>query len=176
MKINIPLVKVPLRYGLIASLIAFASVIVLFYAGKHPFLIPMYADFRIFLFGLFIFFSLKEFRDQHQQGTLYFFQGMVASYVFLLSFALLSALFIWLFAVTNSGFITEFVSLFIEQARTIPTEDIERLGKDNFERNLEEVSHTNAFGMSKLYFRQSLLIGFFISIIVTIILRKQPKL
>jgi hypothetical protein len=175
MKINTPLTKVPLRYGVIASIIAFALVVVLFYAGKHPFLIPMYADFRIFLFGLFIFFSLKEYRDQYQQGTLYFFQGMIASYVFLLSFAVLSALFIWLFATAKGSFITEFVSLFIEQARTIPTEDIERVGKDNFERNLEEVSHTNAFGMAKLYFRQSLLIGFFISLIITIILRKQPK-
>ncbi len=175
MKINTPLVRVPLRYGIIASLIAFALVVVLFYADKHPFLIPMYADFRIFLFGLFIFFSLKEYRDQYQQGVLYFFQGMVASYIFLLSFALLSASFIWLFASMNEEFIKQFISLFIEQARTIPTEDIERLGKDNFERNLEEVSYTNAFGMAKLYFRQSLLIGFFISIIVTIILRKQPK-
>lgn len=175
MKINTPLIRVPLRYGVIATLIAFTLVLVLFYAGKHPFLIPMYADFRIFLFGLFIFFSLKEYRDQYQQGTLFFFQGMVASYIFLVSFAVLSASFVWLFAAFNSNFITEFVNLFIEQARAIPTEDIERVGKDNFERNLEEVSHTNAFGLAKLYFRQSLLIGFFISIIVTIILRKQPK-
>ncbi|NBP70267.1 MAG: DUF4199 domain-containing protein [Cytophagia bacterium] len=175
MKINTPLVWVPLRYGAIASIIAFALVVVLYFGGRHPFLIPMYADFRIFLFGLFLFFSLKEFRDQYKQGVLYFFQGMVASYVFLLSFALLSASFIWVFAATNDEFVKEFIRLFIEQASTIPMEDIERVGKDNFERNLAGVSNTNAFEMAKNYFRQSLLIGFFISIIVTIILRKQPK-
>ena len=175
MKINSPLVKVPVKYGAIASLVSLALLVMLFYTGKHPFLIPMYADFRIFLFGVFIFFSLKEYRDQHQQGILYFFQGMVGSYVFLLTFAFLSSLFTWLLTQVDASFVDEFIRLFIEQARTIPVEDIERVGKDNFERNLEEVSRTNGFGMAKLYFRQSLLIGFFISIIITIILRKQPK-
>ncbi len=175
MKINVPLVKVPIKYGAIASLISLALLLMLFYTGKHPFLIPMYADFRIFLFGVFIFFSLKEYRDQHQQGILYFFQGMVGSYIFLLAFALLSSLFVWGLTQVDNSFVDEFIKLFIEQAGTIPAEDIERVGKDNFERNLEEVSRTNGFGMAKLYFRQSLLIGFFISIIITIILRKQPK-
>lgn len=175
MKINSLLVKISLRYGIIASIIAFALVLLLFYAGKHPFLIPMYADFRIFLFGLFIFFLLKEYRDQYQQGTLYFSQGMIGSYVFLLSFSLLSSALVWLLAANSDSFVTEFVRLFTEQARTIPIEEIERVGKSDFERNLEEVSGTNALGMARQYFIQSIWIGFFMSIIVTIILRKQPK-
>lgn len=176
MKINTPLVKVLARYGVLAALFGIALVVVLFYADKHPFLIPVYADFRIFLFAVFIFFGLKEVRDQHQQGILYFWQGMVGSYVFLVSFALLAALGIGILAAVDDSFVKEFVRLFTEQARNIPAEEIERVGKENFDRNLEALSDTNSFELVKLHVKQSLMIGFFISIIITIILRKQPKL
>lgn len=175
MKINSPLIKIALRYGAIASLIGFALVVMLFYTGKHPFLIPVYADFRIFLFGVFIFFALKEYRDQQGQGILYFWQGMVGSYVLLLSFGLLAAMAVYLFTLADASFVTEFVRLFTEQAKSIPAEELERVGKEDFERNLLELSNTNGYNMALLHFKQSLIIGFFISIIVTIVLRKQPK-
>jgi len=150
-------------------------VVMLFYTGKHPFLIPVYADFRIFLFGVFIFFALKEYRDQQGQNILYFWQGMVGSYVFLLSFGLLAALAVYLLTLADSSFVTEFVRLFTEQAKGIPPEELERVGKEDFERNLSELSNTNGYNMALLHFKQSLIIGFFISIIITIVLRKQPK-
>lgn len=175
MKINSPIVKVAFRYGAIASLIGFALVAMLFYTGKHPFLIPVYADFRIFLFGVFIFFALKEYRDQQGGGILYFWQGMVGSYVFILSFALLAALAIYLLTLADTSFVTEFVRLFTEQAKSIPKEELERVGKIDFDRNLLELSRTNGYHLASLHFKQSLIIGFFISIIITIVLRKQPK-
>lgn len=175
MKINSPLILIALRYGAIASLIGFALVVMLFYTGKHPFLIPVYADFRIFLFGVFIFFALKEYRDQQGQNILYFWQGMVGSYVFLLSFGLLAALAVYLLTLADTSFVTEFVRLFTEQANGIPPEELERVGKEDFERNLSELSNTNGYNMALLHFKQSLIIGFFISIIITIVLRKQPK-
>lgn len=175
MKINSPLIKIALRYGAIASVIGFALVVMLFYTDKHPFLIPVYADFRIFLFGVFIFFALKEYRDQQGEGILYFWQGMVGSYVFLLSFGLAAALAVYLLTLADTSFVTEFVRLFTEQAKSIPLEELERVGKEDFERNLLELSNTNGYNMALLHFKQSLIIGFFISIIITIVLRKQPK-
>jgi hypothetical protein len=175
MKINSPLVKIAYKYGAMASLIGFALVVMLFYSGKHPFLIPVYADFRIFLFGVFIFFALKEYREQYGEGILYFWQGMVGSYVFLLSFGLLAAMAVFLFSLVEASFVTEFVRLFTEQAKAIPAEELERVGKVDFERNLLELSNTNGYQLALLHGKQSLIIGFFISIIITIVLRKQPK-
>jgi hypothetical protein len=175
MTINSPLLKIALRYGLVASVIGFALVVLLFYTNKHPFLIPVYIDFRIFLFGVFIFFALKEFREQYAQGILYFWQGMVGSYVFILSFAAATALAIYLLAWIDITFVSEFVRLFTEQASSIPKEELDRVGKEDFARNLSALSNTNGLNMAMLHFKQSLIIGFFISIIVTIILRKQPK-
>ena len=113
--------------------------------------------------------------DQEVQGILYFWQGMVGSYVLLLSFGLLAAMAVYLFALVDTSFVTEFVRLFTEQAKSIPAEELERVGKEDFERNLLELSNTNGYNMALLHFKQSLIIGFFISIIITIVLRKQPK-
>lgn len=175
MRINSPLIKIALRYGLVASVIGFALVVLLFYTNKHPFLIPVYVDFRIFLFGVFIFFALKEFREHYAQGILYFWQGMVGSYIFIVSFAATTALAIYVLSVADATFVSEFVRLFTEQASSIPKEELERVGKEDFERNLVALSHTNGFNMAALHFKQSLIIGFFVSIIITIVLRKQPK-
>jgi hypothetical protein len=175
MKINSPLVKVPALYAALASVVAIALVLFLYYTNKHPFLIPVYADFRIFLFGVFLFFGLKEYRERHQQGILYFWQGMVGSYVFLIAFSLLTGLFVFTLASVDGSFVSEFVRLFTEQARAFPAEEIERVGKENFERNLSAVADTNAGSMAQAYVTQNFLIGFFISIIITVVLRKQPK-
>src|SRR5688500_20209687 len=77
-----PVVKVPLKYGVLAGIIASGLLTALYYLDRHPFLIPVYLDFRIILFGIFIFFVLREIRVYHQGGFLYFFQGIVASFLF----------------------------------------------------------------------------------------------
>jgi len=70
-----PLFKVPFRYGLIGGAIGCAVIATLYYMGRHPFLLPIIFDFRIIMFSVFIFLSLKEVRDYYLQGTLFFGRG-----------------------------------------------------------------------------------------------------
>ena len=81
-----PIFRIPLRYGAIAGALGAILLIGLFYMGKHPFLIEIYLDFRIFIFGVFIFFTLKELRDYVYGGILYFWQGIIASFIFTVVF------------------------------------------------------------------------------------------
>ena len=171
-----PLIKVPLVNGVIAGALGAVLTIVLYYLSSHPFLIPVYLDFRILLFGFFIFFTLKEFRDLHQEGILYFWQGLIASFIFVNVFGIVAGGIIWIFALTVPVFVSEYISQQLETLRNIPNEVIERIGKDVYDRNLELLPATNAFDLASLYFTQSLIIGFFISIILSVILRRQPKI
>ncbi len=170
-----PLVKVPLKYGVIAGALGALLVIGLYYLGRHPFIIPVYLDFRIFLFGIFIFFTLKELRDYWFGGVLYFWQGLIASLLFTVLFALIASLTITVFASAAPVFVRDYVSLTVEQLRSLPPEVIEKIGKDVYERNLEMLPATNAFDLALLYFTQSFMISFFISIIISVVLRRQPK-
>ena len=77
-----PLFKVALKYALTASLLAITLVIILFYTGKHPLLIPIAYDFRILLFGVFIYFSIREFKTFHNSGELHCWQGLLIGIFF----------------------------------------------------------------------------------------------
>lgn len=169
------LVKVSLRYGLLAGVIGSALLIGLYYMGRHPFLIPVYIDFRIILFGVFIFFTLREIRDYYQNGTMYFWQGFVASFLFTLAYAVLSSLAIVVFMEVVPAFVDDYITLSVAQLKSLPSEVIDSIGSEVYERNLSMLPETDAADLGLLYFLQSFLISLFISIILSVILRRQPQ-
>jgi hypothetical protein len=132
-------------------------------------------DFRIFLYGIFIFFALKEYREFHQQGVLYLWQGMGGSFVVVATAALVGSMLLRIFGEVESNFIPSYVAAMTEYLEAFPEEDIKRIGKDAYERNLMELPSTNMGQISILYMFQSFAIGLFVSIILSVILRKQPK-
>jgi hypothetical protein len=170
-----PLLKVPVIYGAIAGILGFFIIVILYYLGYHPFGIPVHLDFRIFLFGIFIFFSLKEVRDIHNGGVLYFWEGSIASFLFVLAFGIISSILIAIFTVSVPEFLDSYIRLKIDFLKNLPVDVIDKIGKDVVESNLKSLPATNAFDLITLYFWQSLMIGAFISIILSVILRKQPK-
>jgi len=170
-----PFFQVPLKYGAIAGVIGAALVVTLYYLNRHPFLVPVQFDFRIILFAVFLFFSLKEFRDYYQGGELYFWQGLIMSFLFVATFAVVAATLMSVFSALVPDFVASYIRLFTEQLRTWKPEDIDRIGKEVFERNLKQLPSTNTFDLALLYISQSFGIGLFISIILSVVLRKQPK-
>jgi hypothetical protein len=170
-----PLVKVPLKYGVIAAVVGTGLVILLYYLNQHPFLINIVMDFRVILFGIFIFFSLKELRDYHQDGILYFWQGLIGSFIFVATFAVLASGMIAVFITIVPEFLQSYILLATERVKSLPPEVIKQIGKDVYERNLVLLPSTNVFDLASLYFWQSFMIGLFISIILSVILRRQPK-
>jgi hypothetical protein len=170
-----PLVAVPLKYGAIAGVLGIVVVLGLYYLGKHPFLFPVYTDFRIFLFGVFIFFTLKELRDFNYGGVLYFWEGLIGSFIFTAAFAIIASAGVGIFSSLVHDFVTSYISMSVEQLKALPADVIARIGKDVYERNLAMLPTTNAFDLAMLYCVQCFMIGFFISIILSVILRRQPK-
>lgn len=170
-----PLVKVPLKYGAIGGMLGIFVVVGLYYLNPHPFLIPVFFDFRIILFAVLIYFTLREFRDYHQGGVLYFWQGIIASFLFIGTFAIMAAGGIWLFIQFVPLFLQSYIDSSLAQIRGLSDDVIARIGKDIYQRNLELLPTTNGFDLAMLYFWQSYMIGLFISIILSVILRRQPK-
>jgi hypothetical protein len=164
------------KYGALASILGFLAIIGFYYMGKHPMLFPPYLDFRVLLFGIFTYFCLREYRTYQNNGILYFWEGLIGSFAFVTVFAVLVSAGVYILSSTNENFIKSFVTLFREQVKTFPPDVVKQIGKENIERNLNELSATTPFDMARNYFVQSYLISFFISIILSVILRKQPKL
>ena len=175
MKHLTPLVPISIRYGSIAAALSVSLMIVMYYLGRHPLMVAPFMDFRIFLYGIFIFFSLKEYREYHQEGVLYFWQGMIGSFILVATAAILGAFLIWIFGKWETNFIPSYITAMTDYLKGFPEADIKRIGKDAFERNLAELPSTNIQQIASLYIVQSFGIGLFVSIILSVILRKQPK-
>jgi hypothetical protein len=163
------------RNGAIAGALGFVLMLVLFYMGKHPFLFPIYFDFRFVLISVFLVITLKEYRDDYQQGILYFSQGMIISLVFTIVFALVASLLIGLFGLLVADFLNSYIMLAKEQLSNIGAEMIEQIGKETYEKAMQELPNTRITDLMIDYFIKSFIISFFLSIIISVILRKQPK-
>ncbi len=170
-----PLVSIGIRNGAIAAAVSILLLVFMYYMGRHPLMVSPFLDFRILLFGVFIFFSLREFRDIHQDGTLYFWQGMLGSFIMVMVTATVASMLLLMFCSVESNFIPSYIKAATEYFKTFPQEDINRIGKEVYDRNLSLLPSTNSKQVAGLYFAQSIMIGLFVSIILSVILRKQPK-
>ena len=169
------LFKISARYGAVCGTLAFALLLISYYLGRHPMLISPLLDFRILLFGIFTFFALREFRDFYQEGLLSFAQGMLGALVVVFVSSVITALALVAFGNWEDGFVKLFISQSLEYLKTFPKEDIERIGKEAYQRNLDALPATNISALASTYFVQGSVIGFFVSIIISVILRQQPK-
>lgn len=168
------IVRIAFRYGSISGGLVLAFILVMFYMDKHPFLVNPFLDPRIPVLGLMLFFGLKELRDYYQSGALYFGQGMVTSFLTTLFCAAICWCGILVFSSLEDRFVTTFIAQATEQTKSFSPEDIERIGKATFEQSLAELQKADKFFMAGRYFFQTFIISFFISLIVTVILRRTP--
>jgi uncharacterized membrane protein len=174
-----PIYSVPLKYGLIGSVCAMALILVLYYAGKHPLLIPIFYDFRIFLFGVFIFFALREFKEYYNNNILQFWQGMVMGIGIYVIIGLLVAMFI----VTFSNIVPDFHDSYIQgtlKGLELDKEQLVNQGKitiseEEFQKQIEQLKASPAYVLGIDYFIKSCLLGFFLTIILAVILRKSEN-
>lgn len=116
--------RIGARYGAIAAVLSVSLMIVMFYLGRHPLMVAPFVDFRILLYGIFIFFALKEYREYHQEGILYFWQGMVGSFFVVLTAAVVGSLLLYAFGNLEMNFIPSYVSAMTEYLKGFPEEDI----------------------------------------------------
>lgn len=176
MKNASPLVRVSVRNGLIGGILGFCMLVVLYYIRPiHPLLLvnPL-LDIRIFVFPIFIFFTLKEYKARFSDGILYFWQGMISSYIFLIIYGLICFTGIAVFAFAVPEFSKDYTHQSIELLKQNP-DFIKKIGEEEFKRNFTEATPTNGLRLGFVYFMTTLAIGFFISLLLTVIMRKTNQ-
>ncbi|MEJ2004258.1 MAG: DUF4199 domain-containing protein [Cyclobacteriaceae bacterium] len=171
-----PIVRVPLKYGFFGGLLAIIVLGFLFYFGSnHPQLFPVFLDFRILLFAVFIFFSIKEFKDYYQAGTLHFWQGMIVGITCYLSISIFVSIAIAVFGSVEEEYVDRYVSEISAVLSENSTAIIEKVGEESFRTQMEALPLTTVYDLAIDYLLKSMFIGLFLTIIISVILRRQPK-
>ncbi|MFM9076233.1 MAG: DUF4199 domain-containing protein [Bacteroidota bacterium] len=171
-----PLVTVMARYGLISGLLSLASAISFYYMGKHPFWIYPMFDVRILFIAIFLVFGLREVRDYFFGGILFFWQGLGGSLVFLGVMATLCYAGIMAFGSVEPGFLQEYIRQGFEQISALSPDALQQIGAPAVEETKQHLPNTTLEWMARRYATQTFGFGFFITIIIAVVLRRQPKI
>ena len=176
-KLRNPLTAVPLKYGLVGTVLTIASIVVMYLFVRHPMAViasnPL-LDIRIPLYALLIFASLKEFKDYHGAGILHFWQALVIGVVVYMITSLGSGIFIYIFSEIDSS---QFLSKYIEQTKYYfdlnKAEYIAQLGEARYNQAIEGVDRITALSLTSQYLLQSTLIGLFLTFLMAVLMRKK---
>lgn len=176
LKAQNPLLLVPFKYGFIGSLIIILGLLVLFYLGRHPLLLNPVLDVRIPIYALIIFISLKVFKDHYSGGVMHFWQGLAMGLIAYLVMAFIAALFIYIFSeIGNTHFLSEFIRIKTEQLIANKEAYVEAygVGEKAYNYAIEGLPLTQGSDLALHYIRQSMPIGLFLTIILSVLLRNK---
>ena len=171
-----PLVNVMARYGFIAGLLSLVSMVSFFYMGKHPFWVfPMF-DVRILFIAIFLVFGLREVRDYFFGGILFFWQGLGGSLVFMSVMAAISYVGVLAFGTFEHNFLQEYIRQGLQQISTLTPDALEQIGAPAVEETKKNLPVTSLEWMARRYALQTFAFGFFLTIIIAVVLRRQPSI
>lgn len=168
-----PLFKVPVKYALIAGLLGAVLIVFLYYVGRHPLLIPIIFDYRLLLLPLFLFFTMKEYRDVHNEKVMHFWEGMSIGFILYVAMGLVLGGFIFLLSVwIDPGFLNDYISISIEQLVNNKQEFLDAIGEEAYQASLEILPQTTAVDLALDYLIKTCAIGLLMTIIISVILRR----
>lgn len=174
MNLKNPLLSVPIKFGSFAGILAITMFFVLYFMELNPFVESRLMD--IILLPIFIFFSLKDFRDVRNGGVLHYWQGMTVGVLMYLLMATISALFIYIFTTwIDPNVLHEYIADRVNLMQESKVQFLEQLGEDTYEKAIVDVSATKPITLAIDDFLKKSIIGLMLTIMISIILRKQPK-
>lgn len=167
------MIGIPLRYALIGIFLYGTLFLLLYLLGHNPLVVGRPWDFGFILIPVMIFFSIKDFKSNYNQGELRFWQGMSCGFVTYFVLAMGAALFIYIFLTfadhtVLEGYIQDRTQL-LENSRK---EFIEQLGEKLYHEQLAKMGDTSALVVALDDFWKKLVIGLFLTILIAAILRK----
>ena len=100
---------------------------------------------------------------------------MIGGLAVVLIMTTITSILLYVFGMLEKDFVQTYIEQITAYLKSFSNEDIEKIGKENYERNLSSLPTTNMPQLTQIYFVQGLVIGFFVNIVLSVILRRQPK-
>jgi putative flippase GtrA len=166
--------KIALKYGLTGAILNIVALVVLYQIGSNPIISNTLSGMLVLI--LFVFFAVKEFRDVYNHKQLHFWQGLLLGTATYLIIAIVSAGFYYLYL---SYFDQELLITIKEVQRSFlasnESEMVKERGEDWFRKNLEMIDEITVADLAWDDFLRKAGIGVFVTIIISVILRRVPK-
>jgi len=177
---NKPLLAVPIKYGLVASIFNIILLVIFFQMGRHPLLIPIYFDSRIIIFLIFIYFAIRDYRENHNGGYLHLWEGMILGIITYVIVGIVGAFFIKIYGSINPEFLSGYISDTVQGMEANKEELVNgsqkvKMTQEEYDGYVEIVKNTTISNLAVDYFIKTLIIGFLIPMIYSVFFRKVNR-
>lgn len=164
--------KVSFKYAVFCAVFLIALFVLGLSLGNSPF-VDFF--FHVLFFGIFIFFALKDFKINIYEGYLHFWQGMTIGFYLYTISALIFSIFLGIYLYIDSSVLMEYKQstiAFLEPKKDIYTEQI---GEDGFQTQLDSINAITLYDLWRISSIKKIIAGFFVTPVISIILRNKPK-
>jgi hypothetical protein len=168
------MLKVSLKYGISGGVLSVLLFAILYLLDQNPLVNAKKIDIPLFL--IFILFSVKEFRDAKDDNRLTIWEGFLCGGMTFLTMALISSLFMLVFLKINDAMVTDYVDNSIEYLNENKERFLEKRDIQSFNEVITNLKSTSIVDLAVDDFLKKSRIGIFLTIIVSVVLRKQPTL
>lgn len=173
MKTLQPIYAVPLKFGLVGGAISAMLFGGIYFFGENPLVVYRQFDFSFLLLPLFLFFSIREFRDFGNNRELRFWQGMSVGFLTYMIIAFVSALFVWVFvSFVDIQLLAGYIDDRLRLITIMKEEMIETMGEVVYETAYSEVQGITAVEVAMDDFLKKIFIGLFLTVLISVFLRK----
>ncbi|MEP1093606.1 MAG: DUF4199 domain-containing protein [Cyclobacteriaceae bacterium] len=169
------MIKSSIKYSLLCGLFLVALFWVSVKFGSNPLLDIRHFLFDLVIYFLFIFFAQKEFKTYQNEGILHFWQGMTIAFVVYLPAAVIFTISLLLIFQMDPSIMENYregALAFLESKKDVLLEGITQEEYAQRVNNIDFITSSDLVLSSGL---KKVLAGFFITPVVSIILRKKPK-
>lgn len=168
-----PYFQTSLKFGLMGGILIVILFVVMVFFEINPLVASKKLDFGFIILPIFIFFSVKEFRDFKNEGKLRFWQAIALGMLTLFILSALSAIIVWSFL---SLFSDDFLKQYIID-RTYLLEEykpmiLESTSEEVYERTFQDLQNVTPAILAFDDYLKKIFTGIFITLIISVILRR----
>jgi|SRR5690554_818103 len=163
--------KAAYLFGILGGVFCGLAFIVVYLLGNEP--ISFTEIFGYILIPLFVFFGVKNFKNNENGGELAFGQGMTVGFFVYSILALISAIVIFIFLQIDPVIFEEYRSSNLDLLGEKKNEIIEQLDEASYDATLKNLSNMTIFDVVFNDFLRKLIPGLFFTIIISIILKNS---
>ncbi|EPR69033.1 DUF4199 domain-containing protein [Cyclobacterium qasimii] len=165
--------KAALPFGLYGGGLCFLGYLTIYWLDIEP--ISMNLIIGYLVTPIFVFFSVKSFRDNFNAGNLYFGQGMTVGFFTYTIIAMISAMYVFGSIQLDEELFTTFRQINLELMSANKTILEEKLNVAAYEETYANISKMTIFDVALNDFLRKIFPGLFFTIIISIILKRNVE-
>ena len=166
--------KVAYKYALICGVFLLLAFWISYRFGSNPMIDLRHLFLDLVIMALFIFFSCKEFKTYRNGGILHFWQGMTLAFMTYLPATIVFLLGILTMFQLDSNLLADFKLQAMAFMEANKPEFLQEMTQQQFDERINQIQDVSATQMISSATFKKLVAGFFVSPVITVILRKKP--